>query len=271
MENGATIKIDNLFPNNLILCGYRGSFAQNTYIPNRDPDSIDDIDLMGVYLAPPEYYIGLGFTNRTDKRYNKSVERFIDCWDAVSYEMRKFVRLLLKSNPNVLSLLWIKDEHYFPIIPCPYKEFGKMLVDNRDIFVSKNAYEAFVGYAEEQMKKMTHFKKEGYMGEKRKNLVKKYGFDIKNAGHLIRLLKMGIEYLNDGKLNVFRTDDVDMLIDIKTGKWSLEKVKKEADILFDAAKDAYEKSPLPEKPDAEKAEELVMTIIKSYLKEVKNK
>ena len=268
MANGATVKIEDLFPDNLILCGYRGSFAQNTYIPSTDPNSIDDIDLMGVYLAPPEYYIGLGFSDNVDQRYNKAIEHFIDCWDAVSYELRKFMRLLLKSNPNVLSLLWIKDEFYFPIIPCPYKEFGKTLIKNRDIFVSKNAYEAFVGYADGQLKKMTHFKKEGYMGEKRKKLVEKYGFDVKNASHLIRLLKMGIEYLNEGKLNVFRTDDVDMLIDIKTGKWGLEKVKKEADILFEAAKDAYEKSPLPEEPDVEKAEELMMTIIKSYLKEV---
>jgi hypothetical protein len=45
---------------NLILLGYRGSIAHNMYIPNTDPNSIDDIDLMGVFLAPENFYIGLG-------------------------------------------------------------------------------------------------------------------------------------------------------------------------------------------------------------------
>lgn len=35
----------------------------------------------------------------------------------------------------------------------------------------------------------------GYMGEKRKAMVRKYQYDVKNAAHLIRLLRMGAEFL----------------------------------------------------------------------------
>ena len=157
-----------LFPDNLILCGYRGSVAHNMYIPNTDPNSIDDIDLIGVYLAPLEYYIGLGL----GKRYRKSIEKFVSKYDVVHYELRKFVNLLTKANPNVLSLLWVKDNHYIK-----RTDYGNLLIENRDLFVSKLAYKSFTGYAYAQLKRMEHAATNGYMGEKRKRLVKKFGYD----------------------------------------------------------------------------------------------
>lgn len=44
----------------------------------------------------------------------------------------------------------------------------------------------------------------GYMGEKRKAMVRKYQYDVKNAAHLIRLLRMGTEFLTTGELQVYR-------------------------------------------------------------------
>jgi hypothetical protein len=112
---------------------------------------------------------------------------------------------------------------------------------------------------------MTHGAFEGYMGEKRKKLVEKFGYDCKNAAHLIRLLRMGIEFLVDGKLKVFREDAAE-LKEIKSGKWSLEKVMKEADRLFILAQEAFVRSSLPNSPDTEKAEKLLMSILKKELK-----
>src|SRR5215204_1618034 len=86
-------QVGDLLPDGLILLGYRGSIAHNMYILQNDPNSIDDKDIMGVYVAPVEHYLGFG------RREVK--ERFIAEWDAVSYEIRKFVGLLLKCNPNV--------------------------------------------------------------------------------------------------------------------------------------------------------------------------
>lgn len=253
MERPTTEELRELVPDNLILLGYRGSVAHNMYVPDTDPNSIDDIDLMGIYFAPMDYYIGIKNTKLT-------IEKFIGKWDVVSYEYIKFVKLLLKSNPNVLSLLWIKPEHYLSDGFA-----GQQLIKNRDLFMSRYLYGSFMGYANGQLKKVEKYSKEGYMGEKRAALVKKYGYDTKNASHCIRLLKMGIEFLNEGKLNVFRTEDVDQLLDIKLGKWSMEDVKAYAADLFEDAKAACDNSPLPEVPDYEKVNLLVKDTILNYI------
>lgn len=239
-----------LLPDNLILLGYRGSIAHNMYVPNTDPNSIDDKDVMGVFIAPVEHYLGFG--------RHEHKEKFVDEWDAVSYELRKFILLLLRNNPNVMSLLWVSDEYMIYV-----HEVGKLLLENKDIFVSKVAYKSFVGYATSQLKRMTRFDHKGYMGEKRRKLVEKFGYDTKNAAHLIRLLRMGIEFLNEGRLNVERKDAAELL-EIKTGKWPVERVRTEAEGLFKLAEEANIKSKLPEKPDRDKAEKLLMKMIKLY-------
>lgn len=230
-----------------VLVGYRGSIAHGTYVPSSDPNSIDDKDVMGIYIAPKENYLGFKMKDNYEKKMNE--------WDVVLYELRKFMWLLLKNNPNVLMMLWLPEKYYL------YKnEYGDMLLQNRDIFVSKQAYHSFSGYAYGQFKRMTNFKFEGYMGEKRKGLVDKFGYDTKNASHLIRLLKMGIEFLTEGQLYVER-EDAPQLISIKKGEWTLEQVKAEAEKLFALAQEAYIKSKLPDKPDWIRAEKMLMFIL----------
>lgn len=257
MKNLTPEMKEELFPDNLILCGYRGSVAHNMYVPNTDPNSIDDIDLMGVYMAPLEYYVGLG----RGRKYHKSIEMFVGKYDVVHYELRKFVNLLIKSNPNVLSLLWLRDNHY---IHRTY--WANMIIENRNLFVSKLAYQSFTGYAYSQLKRMEHLATQGYMGEKRKQLVEKYGYDCKNAAHCIRLLKMGMEFLTTGELNVFR-DDAPYLLEIKRGTWTLDQVKKEAKRLFNLADEAYIRSKLPNNPDVRAIEKIVIDIILEYIKD----
>ena len=239
-----------LFPDNLIFLGYRGSIAHGMYVPQNDPMSIDDKDLMGIFIAPIEHYLGFG---RFDHK-----EAFIDEWDVVNYELRKFFNLLLKSNPNVLSLLWLPKKHI-----VYQHDSAKMLFEKRDIFVSKLAYTSFIHYAQSQLKKMTHFNFDGYMGKKRKELVEQFGYDTKNAAHLIRLLRMGIEFLYNGFMQVERTDAEELLA-IKKGQWTLEEVKSEAEELFIKADESYKKSTLPDLPVRDSAEKLLMKMIKKY-------
>ena len=256
-------KLDKLnVPDNLIFLCYRGSISHNTYVPNTDPNSVDDIDLMGVFLSPPEYYIGLS-QHKLDNPTTVEIIQEVDgiLLDCVFYELRHFISMALKSNPNVFSALWVKPEHHILV-----DEQFKPYLDNRKIFLSKDQiYKSFTGYANGQLKRMTHYDKKGYMGEKRKRLVEKFGYDCKNASHLIRLLHMGIEALQTGEVKVFRDVDADMLIKIKLGEWKLDDVKIYADELFNQAKEAYEKSTLPENPDTELAEIMLMQILYMYI------
>ena len=303
-------QVSNLLPEGLISLCWRGSVAHGMYVPKSDPDSIDDKDVMGVYIAPLEHYLGFG---------RKDVyEQWEGEWDCVFYELRKFIGLLLNCNPNVLSLLWLKPNGII------YESsIGERLRANRDLFVTKKAYHSFSGYAHAQFKKMISFNQEaqalmaqleeqllgfgidpessdagatlrtpngepfvgatpemmevvkryrgernryysgGYMGKKRRELVRRVGYDAKNAAHLIRLLRMGIEFLTEGTLHVERVDGPELL-DIKRGEWTLDRVKTESERLFQLAQEAYVRSTLPAEPEDKKAERLCVEMISDF-------
>lgn len=257
MKNNNIFNFKAPIDKHLILYGYRGSKSHGTYIAPDEPQATDDIDLMGVFIDDIGNYFGI-----SRGRNSGTVEIKNGPYDIVLYEVRKMFSLLLKANPNVLSLLWLK-EHLF----VSKTVLGQIIIENRDIFSSKIAYHSFTGYAHSQLKKMTHLERNGYMGAKRKGLVEKFGYDTKNASHLIRLLNMGIEFLLTGELTVWRNER-DILIDIKQGKWSLNEIKDESTRLFERAKLALLKSSLPEKPDYRKADGLLIGILSDvYLKE----
>jgi hypothetical protein len=313
----------------LLVLAQVGSHSHGTYIPPEDPQAIDDVDYMGIVIPPQSYTLGLKEWDNLTFIYEE-----LDC---VFYSFRKYVNLLIKSNPNVLGLTWLNDEHY-----VAYDELLWYIVrGSRSLFSSKLAYPSFIGYATAQLRKMTsfdiatqnewddavklitaagwtvgqitgteksrpmpdyeavldvlvpvppavpesvgraaarftvddaleraaltihkihakHF--QGYMGEKRKNLVRKYGYDTKNASHLIRLMRMCCEYLESGKLQVFRTIDAYHLRDIKAGKYPLELVKEEAESLFKRAESLRDNNALPMFPDLEAIDLLVQEI-----------
>ncbi|MGH3087237.1 MAG: DNA polymerase beta superfamily protein [Rubrobacteraceae bacterium] len=296
-------KTRELLPEGSIFLGYRGSHSHGTYIPPSDEAGIDDVDLMGIFVAPVEHYLGFG---RED-----SYERWEGHYDCVFYEWKKLIKLLLKSNPNVMGMLWLRDEHVLYA-----DESWRYLKENRSVFASKQAYFSFAGYARSQFGKMTRIAKpeperrrrlkeleaeikyrktvkqgdrpfgneslrqlsiqkmqeeinglkgqHGFMGAKRKALVEKHGHDVKNSAHLIRLLRMSIEFLETGELQVHRPD-ADELIAIKRGEWSLERTRREAERLFVKAEEAYENSQLPEKPDRQRAEEICVRVLRDRL------
>lgn len=100
-----------------------------------------------------------------------------------------------------------------------------------------------------------------YMGEKRRGLVKKHGYDTKNAAHLVRLLKMCEEFMRTGILRVrMPTHTVYMLKDIKRGAYSLEGVKALAEDLFSRCRLARDASDLPDRPDYASINQLLTTL-----------
>ena len=243
-----------------ILIAYRGSIAHGMHVPNSNPDSIDDIDIMAIVIPPIDHYFGLKEFGSRGTEVILPTEN--DGWDIVTYEFKKFIKLLINNNPNVLSLLWLPKDKYIKLTAV-----GKSLLKNKDLFVSKKVFHSFTGYAHDQMEKMNKSVFKGYMGEKRKALVEKHGYDPKNAAHLIRLLRMGIEFLNEGELFVDRSEkDASELLDIKAGKWTLEQIKKLANELFKLAKIAYDNSKLPEEIDYNKVNKLCVKLIQTHFR-----
>lgn len=246
---------NRILPGGTILAGYVGSISHGTYRPSTEPNSIDDKDVMGVHIAPISEYFGMRRPERKQQIEYKQGE-----WDVVVYEIVKMFSLWTAGNPNVLSLLWINDQFY-----VRKSDVGEEILRNRNLFSSKQVYHSFSGYAYGQLKKMEHLAFEGYMGEKRKRLVEKFGYDTKNASHLIRILRMAVEFLSEGELRVFR-EDAPQLVEIKNGAWGLDRVKAESDRLFKLAEEAYLHSKLPSKPDEEKINSLLTSILMEHFK-----
>ncbi len=235
-----------------ILTCYRGSIAHGTYTPSKDPNSIDDKDVMSLCVPDIDHYLGL---KAFGSRGTKEIKR--DEWDIVIYEIKKAIRLLAQGNPNILQILWLQSRHYIKMTGA-----GQLLHDNRDLFVGKHVYKPFVGYARAQFRKMTRFRSyQGYMGTKRKRLVDAFGYDTKNAAHMIRLLRGGMEFLATGEFLVERPDAAE-LVAIKQGEWDFERVNEEANRLFDRIELALIHSTLPERPDRDKINDLTIDVIR---------
>lgn len=215
---------------------------------------IDDTDYMGIVLPPERHLLGLQAWDHWVYGPDE------DGLDVTLYSLRKVIGLLLKGNPNVIGLLWLRPEHYVHRTPA----FDRLIAE-RDAFSSLEAYPSFVGYAHAQLKKMSANVFNGYMGAKRKAIVEQFGFDTKNASHLIRLLRTGIEFLETGELRVYREADAAELVAIKRGEWSLERVKAEAERLFREADQAKDRSRLPKAPDFARAERLLIELTREGL------
>jgi len=240
----------------VILRGYRGSVAHNTY---EDSVTNDDVDVIGVFIPPPDYLFGIKNVETIVREIPEKTKDKEILWDIVYYSLPKFMRLVVKQNPSILSLLWLEEEFYIT-----KTKFGEELIKNRSRLLSKNCYDSYRGYAWSQFKRMTRYST-GKMGAKRKMLVEKFGYDVKNASHLIRLLRQGIEVVSTGEIKVCR-DDRELLLEIKKGKWPLKKVLDETRRLLEELDEAYEKTPLSSRLNVEYINYLCVNIIKNFYK-----
>lgn len=237
-------------PNNTVLLGRVGSHSHGTFIPGTDSNLLGDVDLMGVCVAPIESYFGL-------QNFKDVIHKDAE-FDIIIFEIRQFTRLLLLQNTSLFELLWLEDDLYI------HNDIQSEYIEKREIFSSKLAYNNFIKNKYSRIKNIKINKFEKYMTPSRKTLVKNFGYDTKSAAHDIRILRMGIEFLNTSKLNVFR-EDASELIDIKNGKWELDKVMSEADKLLKDAELAMKSTKLPDCPNTKEAELLLMNVIKQKL------
>lgn len=234
-------------PKNAFMVCRRGSRTYGT--ATKDSDS----DYMIVVIPPFERLVGM-------KQFD-GLDFIIDGVDIVVYSIGKYFRLLLKNNPNVMETLWLSGDDYCPVDTS--RDFMVLQV-KRAMFSSLKAYHTFSGYAYGQLKRMdpkTQDPSSRKLGAKRKALIEKFGYDTKNAAHLIRLFRMGIEFVETGELNVRRPDRVELL-NIRNGKWTRDQVIRSGEELQLRMKAAKDNSPLKEQPDFEKIDAFLVKLIK---------
>lgn len=99
-----------------------------------------DTDTGGVYLCTRDEFFGcFGY------RPQVSDERHDNTW----FEIGELVRLLMKSNPTVLETLFVPEDKIIGEV----HPLMKMIIDHRDMFVTKQCFAPFFGYARTQIEK----------------------------------------------------------------------------------------------------------------------
>lgn len=127
----------------IILTGTVGSHSYGTATPT------SDYDYMSCVIPAEEVYLGMkswGNSGTKDTGYDDPVKGFVE---HKYFELKKFISMCAGMNPNVMPLLWLRDDCYDVVTPE-----GMMLLENRTLFNSKKAYHTFSGYAHGQLQKM---------------------------------------------------------------------------------------------------------------------
>lgn len=136
---------------NIMLMTFGGSHAYGLNGPN------SDIDVRGIILPTKRDLFGPTFFIDDEDKDNKNLiygahgfEQYLDkATDTTLYSLDKILGLLYKCNPNTIEILGCKPEHYAIV-----SKEGQMLLDNAELFLSKNAYNTFAGYARGQFQRL---------------------------------------------------------------------------------------------------------------------
>lgn len=119
---------------NTIYLTVHGSRSYGTHTPE------SDLDVRGVAIPPKEYLLGY-LKNFEQAEQNEP--------DITVFGLSKFMQLAADCNPNVIEVLFTDDADVLQVTPL-----GQVLLDNREMFLSKKVKHTFHGYAQSQFMRL---------------------------------------------------------------------------------------------------------------------
>ena len=193
-----------------------------------------DHDYIKVIAEDPEFVTGLGTFEPPQAKEDDS--------DVSTYGLRKFAGLCAAGNPNLLQGLFVPQK-----MLVLDTQSGRWLREHSALFVSKRAAAKFKGYALAQFDSLT-----GARNKKvnRPELVEKYGYDTKFAGHAYRLTVQGAEFLRTGRLELpMEQKHRDVILAIRKGWYGYDSVVEVIKRAIFDLEQAIQTTRLPDEPD----------------------
>ena len=202
-------------------------------------DDRSDTDYRGIFLPSAELHWSL-----------YGVPEQVECYETQEHywELQRFLVLALKANPNVLECL------YTPLVEKT-TPLADELLQMRSVFLSRLVYQTYNGYVMSQFKKM------------QSDLRNQGEVKWKHVMHLIRLLISGISVLRNGFVPVRVDEHRDQLLAIKRGEVPWEETEKWRLSLHTEFDRALSESKLPERPNYEQANALLVKARRAALSE----
>jgi uncharacterized protein len=196
-----------------------GSYAYGCH----DPDKSDS-DIYGVVIPPKE--IIFPHLNGKILNFDKNINKFeqyeqhhvIDGrkeYDLNIYNIIKYFRLCADGNPNMVDSLFVPANCILHITAV-----GNMIRENRKLFLSKKCWHTFKGYSYAQMAAIKSGRKT--TTSNRRVDIDRYGYDVKYAYHIVRLLSEVEQILVEGDLDLQLNRE--QLKSIRRGEWKLEDI-----------------------------------------------
>jgi len=212
-----------------------------------------DWDFKGVCIPPKDFYLGLNTFNEFNNTGGKNFKNSNEDVDVSIIHLSKFVKDAMQGVPNNIEILFARPEDYIKVT-----ELGQVLLDNRHLFLSKQIMRKFGGYTTSLVNKMKN-------GVGRTELIEAHGYDTKSFMQGVRLLISATEILETGDYSTYRTE-IDFLLGCRNGDFTLKEALEVIAEHEEELQRAYEQSELPDKPDYDKVNELLMGINEDALK-----
>jgi len=225
---------------------------------------ISDSDIVGFCVPSKEvvfpHLAGEVFRFGKEKqRFDQFQQHHIDDkesgrqYDITVYNIVRFFHLCMDNNPNMVDALFVPQRCILHIT-----KIGHMVRDHRREFLHKGAWHRFKGYAYSQLHKARTKNPEG----KRKAIVEKFGYDVKFAYHIVRLLDEVEQILSTGDLDLERSRE--QCKAIRAGEVSLASIEEHFEQQSKLLEEVYQKSTLPYGPDEEKTKGLLLMCLEEF-------
>lgn len=174
-------------------------------------------------------------------------------YDFTVFSIVKYFQLVMENNPNCIDSLFTPQECVLHMT-----QVGNMVRENRTLFLHKGCFPKFKGYAFSQLHKMKTKNTEG----KRKEIRDEFGFDVKYALHLVRLLSEVEQILVEHDIDLRRNSE--QLKAIRRGEMTEEEVLKWASDKERHLEKLYAESTLRPKPDEAAIKTLLLNCLEQH-------